>query len=113
MVKYIIRATDERDDETDEPLYWCNEWGWVGRESADTFDDQEGTLPMGGVWEKLSNPLAEPSRVEVYKQGRWIGAQLIEFATTESGFTFAVVYPDDDICRDVFYFWRLAYADRR
>lgn len=51
MKKYVIRALRERDEVG--PLYWANEFGWVDRSSADTFDESEVTtlnLPMGGVW---------------------------------------------------------------
>lgn len=36
-----IRATCERDSETDEPLWWSNEDGWVDEASATTFTDRE------------------------------------------------------------------------
>jgi hypothetical protein len=50
---YVIRACRETDDEG-RPLYWSNRDGWVSRDSADQFteDDRERlTLPWGGCWE--------------------------------------------------------------
>jgi len=45
-------------------------------------------------------------RIEIYKGGRWIGADLIEFVRHRSGTVFAKVYPDDTIGVDLFFFWR-------
>ena len=51
---YIIRSLDERDDETNEALYWSNEFGWVPAGQADLFSDKEQkrlNLPIKGRWE--------------------------------------------------------------
>lgn len=52
---WAIRATSEKDFDTDEPLYWSNEWGWVSGEVAQLFtaqDHAELNLPIGGIWEQ-------------------------------------------------------------
>lgn len=48
-----IQSTTERDFDTDFPLYWSNENGWVARPSSDTFTTEEKSvfnLPIGGRW---------------------------------------------------------------
>jgi hypothetical protein len=48
-----IQSTTERDFDTDFPLYWSNENGWVDRPSSDTFTTEEKSvfnLPIGGRW---------------------------------------------------------------
>ena len=55
MSRYVIRSTDETDDETGAALYWRNDTGWSDRDTADVFapDERDAlTLPIGGVWEK-------------------------------------------------------------
>jgi hypothetical protein len=38
---WIIRSRVEQDDETGAPLYWSNQDGWVDRESADLYTEQD------------------------------------------------------------------------
>jgi hypothetical protein len=50
---YSIRSLDERDDDTNELLYWSNDIGWVGAECCDSFTRSERetvNLPIGGEW---------------------------------------------------------------
>ena len=59
--KWIIRSVGgyiagisvqaEIDEETQEPLYWSNDDGWVSRDTATQFDSNNYTLPHGGAWE--------------------------------------------------------------
>lgn len=52
-IKWRIIAEDERDSETDQPLYWSNALGWCERNSADVFTEREAAnlrLPVGGNW---------------------------------------------------------------
>lgn len=56
MNSFIIRAVDEVDDEGIS-LFWNNEFGWVSKFDADIFSSEEMlelNLPMGGIWEKVS-----------------------------------------------------------
>lgn len=50
----MIRAIDERDDDTGELLWWSNTKGWVELPYADVFtpDDRKAGffLPIGGQW---------------------------------------------------------------
>lgn len=49
----VIQSIYQTDEETGEPLYWCNQCGWVDRESATVFNYLETTtldLPLGGRW---------------------------------------------------------------
>jgi hypothetical protein len=52
---YLIRSLEEHDAETGDPLFWSNEDGWVGRDSATRFSEEEkrtATRPAGRcVWE--------------------------------------------------------------
>ena len=52
MLKII--STTEKDDETREPLFWSNKMGWVDLDSADRYEANDWTLPMGGEW--IENP---------------------------------------------------------
>jgi hypothetical protein len=48
-----IQSTTERDFDTEFPLYWSNDLGWVLRPSSDTFTTEEKesfNLPLGGRW---------------------------------------------------------------
>jgi hypothetical protein len=52
---WAVRAIYEKDDETGEPLYWHNEFGWTSGEICSLFtaqDHAELNLPIGGMWEK-------------------------------------------------------------
>jgi hypothetical protein len=56
---YAIVSSTERDDSTDEPLCWSNEFGWVAADSglATLFTHAERyrlTLPINGIWEDWS-----------------------------------------------------------
>jgi len=54
FARWVIRSDDEKDFETDEPLYWSNTDGWVWRSTADRFSNAErnmSDLPIGGKWE--------------------------------------------------------------
>ena len=35
-----------------EPLFWSNEDGWGSLETADTFTEKIGSLPIEGKWEE-------------------------------------------------------------
>jgi hypothetical protein len=53
FVLAVIQSTEQVDEETGEPLYWCNSCGWVDRDSATEFNYLETTildLPIGGRW---------------------------------------------------------------
>lgn len=56
MTTWIIRSNQEVDDETNEPLYWSNTFGWSSRECAEIFTDGEMrsvNLPLGdSEWEE-------------------------------------------------------------
>jgi hypothetical protein len=50
---YIIESISEQDSETNRPLYWNNQYGWVDRDNADIFTEEEiekFTLPIDGTW---------------------------------------------------------------
>ena len=50
---FVIELMDHLHDETEEPLYWSNEMGWVSRDSAMRFTEDERkafNLPVGGRW---------------------------------------------------------------
>ena len=53
--QYLIVDHSERDDETNEPLYWQHDQGWVNRESATRYTrvDVAATpyLVEGSKWE--------------------------------------------------------------
>jgi hypothetical protein len=52
---YKIYSKEEKDDETNEPLCWSNEMGWVDRKDATIFTEKQKewiNLPLGGMWEK-------------------------------------------------------------
>jgi hypothetical protein len=55
---YILTSTVEKDFETDEPLSWNNELGWVERASATRFDAHEAATAM----------LIGPFRIETVKE---------------------------------------------
>jgi hypothetical protein len=62
--KFLIRATDERDDETNEPLYWSNTDGWVDKASAARFTQHERdtvSLPIGGEWVEAGATIPAPA----------------------------------------------------
>lgn len=54
--KLVIRAINEMDDESWEPLYWSKELGWTVIEEADTFTEEEAmeylkpVSIIGGEW---------------------------------------------------------------
>lgn len=52
--KLILRSINEMDDETWEPLYWSNEYGWVGIEEATKYTEEDAqsylNLPHGSEW---------------------------------------------------------------
>ena len=51
--KLVIRSINDMVDDTWEPLYWSNKWGWAGIEEADTFTEEQAgklNLPVGGEW---------------------------------------------------------------
>ena len=50
-VSYVIVSLREYDTETEEPLYWSNEDGWVSRDTATVFESTNYELPYGGQWE--------------------------------------------------------------
>jgi hypothetical protein len=53
---YVVISTTEKDDETDEPLYWSNDDGWVDLGSATRFSSEEKKkldLPIGGKWKLI------------------------------------------------------------
>ena len=53
---FVIASTCERDDETGEPLFWSNEYGWVSLDSATRFRGYESLRfcpPAGGEWQQL------------------------------------------------------------
>lgn len=53
VATFVIRSTGERDDETGRPLFWSNDDGWVDRNSATVFSQDEAAskrLPMAGEW---------------------------------------------------------------
>jgi len=48
-----IQSTTERDFDTEFPLYWSNDLGWVLRPQSDKFTTEEKNtlnLPLGGRW---------------------------------------------------------------
>jgi hypothetical protein len=52
---YVIKGNDNVGNILDKsiPLYWNNTMGWVDRELADVFteeDTQELNLPIDGIW---------------------------------------------------------------
>lgn len=52
---WAIRSLTLKDFDTNEPLYWSNEWGWVSGETAQLFTAQDHAvlnLPIGGTWER-------------------------------------------------------------
>ena len=50
----IVGTTDnETDPETGERLYWSEEDGWVSRDTASSYLEPVGALPIGGEWEKM------------------------------------------------------------
>jgi hypothetical protein len=56
MNSVLIRSKTEKDDQTQQPLYWSNKDGWVDKKSADRFRPFEKAslrLPIGGEWVKL------------------------------------------------------------
>ena len=51
--KLLVRSINEMYEETWEPLYWSNEWGWTGIEEADRFTEEEAnafSLPNASEW---------------------------------------------------------------
>lgn len=57
LTEWGIISLTERDDETDQPLWWNNEMGWVDWELADEFDEidkRSFNLPIGGEWAPLN-----------------------------------------------------------
>jgi hypothetical protein len=54
---YRIKSIVERDDITNQPLYWSNEDGWVDKGSATVFSKEEYLttpyLPLGSEWEAV------------------------------------------------------------
>jgi len=53
--KFCIRSDKERDD-SNNPLYWNNKYGWVNQSEVDIFSEEEKNifnLPINGYWEKL------------------------------------------------------------
>lgn len=53
---YVIYSEEERDDETNEPLYWSNELGWVDITDATKFTEDEKevlTPPLSGKYIKF------------------------------------------------------------
>ena len=53
--QYLVKSTVETDDDTNEPLYWQHDQGWVDRESASRYTrgEVETTpyLPADSIWE--------------------------------------------------------------
>ena len=56
---WIIKADNEFDFDTDEPLYWCNIEGWVLLENCQRFSEEDAKkFPWavdGGEWVKVHN----------------------------------------------------------
>jgi len=59
---FVIVSNTLVDDETGKPLYWCNEDGWVDKETATKFTKREqmrfyehgkALQPTGGTWMRL------------------------------------------------------------
>jgi hypothetical protein len=60
MSKWLIKSNSEIDDDTGNPLYWSNEYGWTTKEDADSYSDKEKNLymkdpeHMDGEWEEVT-----------------------------------------------------------
>lgn len=66
---YVIMA-EFRDDETDAPLFWNNEYGWVPLYQAEVFTQEERvtyTLPVE-AWGWLRTPMTFKTIVQVSLQ---------------------------------------------
>ena len=54
MPKWIIKADNEVDFDTNETLFWCNEEGWVLQENCQRFSAEEKErypfAVLGGKW---------------------------------------------------------------
>jgi hypothetical protein len=48
---FLIRALNETDWETGEPLYWSNDLGWVDKASATMFVNDGGVWSLFDPWE--------------------------------------------------------------
>jgi len=50
---FFIKSEDEVDDETGNPLFWSNRFGWTSILNADQYTPREKEithLPLGGEW---------------------------------------------------------------
>ena len=53
---FVVVSTSERDEETGEPLYWSNEYGWASLDAATRFTGAESLrfcLPAASAWQQL------------------------------------------------------------
>lgn len=61
--QWLIRSETERDDDSGEPLYWSNTDGWVSRETATVFTEEESKQDVRLVgewrWERYRVEVAE------------------------------------------------------
>ena len=44
-MSYVIASLSEKDDETNEPLYWNDEQGWVGFSAASIYEQKPHLMP--------------------------------------------------------------------
>ena len=58
--QFVIKSLSERDEETGEPLFWNNQFGWVSLDAADRFTYGETRRlgrPVGSAWVILDEAL--------------------------------------------------------
>jgi hypothetical protein len=55
-VKWRLKSNIAQDDDTGNPLYWSNEYGWTTKEDSDIFSEKEREdfnhceMVMDAVW---------------------------------------------------------------
>lgn len=55
-MQFVIVSTVEKDDETNEPLYWNNDQGWVNFDAATRFEEKPQLIPADSLpWSVITD----------------------------------------------------------